>query len=104
MKNTNYFVSIVKILAFANEFSIENQVKVKQLYVQVPQKRGNSILSLLVWGNLSQDIEQFYDVNDYILVEGYTFTQPKKDKKFVLSNSKKIFITVTKIYPMLLGK
>jgi hypothetical protein len=103
MANTNYFSGIVKVLENPKEYSVNNQSYVTQFRVEVSQKRKSSIASLLVWGDLGRDIKKFYKVNDYILIEGYTSIRTKKLQPGRLTNLKQVFITVKRVYPILLN-
>ena len=61
----------------------------------------NKIVYLRFWGNLAQEVNNYYQVNDYILIEGYISIE-KETFKSVNTNKKKIIITGLKIYPFLL--
>jgi hypothetical protein len=63
----------------------------------LPQFRNQikQIAKLKFWGNLGRDVLDYYKVNDYIIIEGYLSIAKKK-------KSKKIEITVLKVYPFLL--
>jgi molybdopterin-guanine dinucleotide biosynthesis protein len=58
---------------------------------------------LLVWGNLGRDIKKFYKVDDYILIEGYSSIRSKTILTANSDNLKQVFITVIKVYPILLN-
>jgi len=103
MANTNYFSGIVKILEDPKEYYSNKQTPVTQFRVEVPQKRKSSIASLLVWGNLGREIKKFYKVNDYILIEGYSSIRPKSIQTGRSNNMKQVFITVIRVYPILLN-
>jgi hypothetical protein len=103
MTNTNYFSGIVKILETPKTYFSNEQTQVTGFRVEVSQKRKNSIISVMFWGNLGREVKKFYKVNDYILIEGYTSIRSKIFLKSNLKNSKQVFITVVKIYPILLN-
>ena len=103
MANTNYFSGIVKVLETPKEYFINKQTPVTQFRVEVSQKRKSSIASLLVWGNLGRDTKKFYKVNDYILIEGYSSIRPKIIQNVPSNNLKQVFITVIRVYPILLN-
>ncbi len=103
MANTNYFSGIVKILENPKEYYVNKQTPVTQFRVEVSQKRKSSIASLLVWGNLGRDIKKFYKVDDYILIEGYSSIRSKTILTVNSDNLKQVFITVIKVYPILLN-
>jgi hypothetical protein len=103
MTNTNYFSGIVKVLEDPKEYYTNKQTPFTQFRVEVSQKRKSSIASLLVWGNLGRDIKKFYKVNDYILIEGYSSIRPKSTQSGPSNNMKQVFITVIRVYPILLS-
>jgi hypothetical protein len=103
MINTTYFSGIVKILETPNNYSLNSQTQVTQFRVELPQKRKNSIISLLVWGNLGRKVQEFYKRDDYILIEGYSSIRSKQIVGLDLKNSKQVFLTVIKVYPILLN-
>jgi len=101
MGDTNYFSGIVKIL----ENPVQNFINEKTLKttfrVEISQIRKNKIVSIIFWGNLAREVKNYYQVNDYILIEGYIAIQ-KKDSNLANQNSQNIVITVLKVYPFLL--
>lgn len=103
MVNTNYFSGIVKILETPKEFSLNSKTQGTYFHVEVPQKRKKSVLSVLIWGNLGRDVQKFYKQRDYILIEGYTSFQSNPFSQSTIKTSKRVHVTVTKIYPILLN-
>ena len=102
MANTNHFSGIVKILENPKEYSVNGRARVTQFRVEIPQKRKNTLVSLLIWGNLGRDVKKFYKVNDYILIEGYSSIRAKSTFKSTSNNLRQISITVLRVYPILL--
>lgn len=103
MSNINYFSGIVKILETPLVYSINQQTQVTRFRVEVSQKRKNTIVQLLCWGNLGREVKKFYLPNDYILIEGYTSIRLKKMGNSNRQTSKRVFITVTRVHPILLN-
>jgi len=103
MVNTNHFSGIVKILEDPKEFSLNSKTQGTYFRVEVPQRRKNSIISVLIWGNLGRDVQKFYKQRDYIIIEGYTSFQSNLFSQLTTKTSKKVHLTVTKIYPILLN-
>ena len=103
MVDTNYIGSIVKILENPNQTIFNNTIPVTKFRVQLPQLRNNTIVTLTFWGNLARDVANYYKINDYILIEGYLSVRNKNLNKSIIKNSKKIEITVLKVYPFLLS-
>ncbi len=102
MSNTNSFSGIVKILETPKVYFVNQQTQVTRFRVELPQKRKNTLVYLLFWGNLGREVKKFYLPNDYILIEGYSSIRSKKVRNSNLKTSKRIFITVIRVYPILL--
>jgi|YelNatPaOPRAMG01_1025707.scaffolds.fasta_scaffold00299_5 hypothetical protein len=106
MADTNYISSIVKILekpvkkVFTNDTN--DPISVIKFRVQVPQIRNTIIISLTFWGNLGEDVLNYYQINDYIIVEGYLSFRDKKVNNLTTKNLKKMEISVLRVYPFLL--
>lgn len=105
MVNTNYIGSIVRILEIPVQKVVDKQILTTQFRVQLPQIRNNRIIRLVFWGSLARDVTNYYQVNDYIMIEGYLSFRNKRKNKSQLAkqNSKEAQITVSKIYPLSLN-
>ena len=103
MGDTNLVSGIVKILETPNQKIFNPDVPVTQFRVQFPQARNTSIVYLKFLGNLALDVVNYYKINDYILIEGYISLREKYNSTKVISKSKKVEITVLKVYPFVLG-
>jgi hypothetical protein len=103
MVDTNYTSGIVKILEDPVQTIFNNSIPITKFRVQFPQVRKNIIVNLVFWGNLGRDVENYYQINDYILIEGYLSLRDKQIPNSRLKNSKKVEITVLKVYPFLLS-
>ena len=99
MGDTNYISGIVKILENPIQTVFNNNIPITRFRVQLPQVRNNTIINLVFWGKLSQDITNYYEIDDYIIIEGYLSLRDKK----MINNLKKVEITVLKVYPFLLS-
>jgi len=102
MSDTNYFSGIVKILDNPVQTFIKNQILKTTCQVELPQIRQNKAISLVFWGNLAQEVKNYYQINDYVLIEGYVSLKENKSN-LLSSNSKKLTITVLKVSPFLLN-
>ena len=58
---------------------------------------------MVFWGNLGREVNKFYRINDYILIEGYISLRPKKMITVSTQVSKQVTISVLRIYPILLN-
>ncbi len=101
MSNINYITSIVKVLETPSKTLFNDTIRVTRFRVQLPRNRNTQIVNLIFWGNLAENAFNYYKINDYIIIEGYLST-----KNIITSagkKSKKVEITVFKIYPFLLN-
>jgi single-stranded DNA-binding protein len=99
MNNTNYIGGIVKILETPKQKNLKNNVLVTKFRAQFPQRRNTRIVTLTFWGKLARDVATYYKKNDYLLIEGYLSLRNRKTLNSKPSKSKKIEITVLKLYP-----
>ena len=104
MSDTNVVGGIVKILEVPKQKMLSTSISVAKFRVQLPQFRNTAVVHLTFWGNLSSDIAHYYKVNDYILIEGYISVRNKQISGTKPSKSKKVEITVFKIYPFFLSE
>ena len=103
MGDTNHFSGIVKVLETPKQRLINSNNLITTFRVEVPQKRKNKIITLVFWGNLGQEVNKFYRINDYILIEGYISLRPKEIITVSTRVSKQVTISVLRIYPILLN-
>lgn len=99
MSGTNYIGGIVKILETPQPKILKNNILVTKFRAQFPQRKNPRVVTLTVWGNLARDVTTYYQKNDYLLIEGYLSIRTKKTEKGTPNKSKKIRITVLKLYP-----
>ena len=98
MGDTNYITSTVKILEKPTQTINSNKIVSTEFRAQFVQVRNSQIVNLIFWGNLARDVINYYEINDYILIEGYVSLPDKKNSKSITHNLKTIQITVLKIY------
>lgn len=103
MSDTNYIGSIVKILEKPIETLFEDISPITTVRVQLPQIRNSTIINLVFWGKLASEVATYYKTNDYIIIEGYLSLRDQKVSNITSSISKKVEVTVLKIYPFLLS-
>lgn len=100
MGDTNYLGSIVKILEKPIQTIVNEKVLKTECRAQLAQVRNTRIINLVFWGNLAIDSLNSYQVNDYIMIEGYVSLRNIKSKKLGRRNLKKIEIAVLKSFPV----
>jgi len=99
----NYVGGIVRILETPKLHSLTNKISRTEFRAKLPQirnKKSPTIVKVIFWGDFAYDVANYYQVNDYILIEGYLAY-----KKEELSNRtlKNLEITVFKVYPLFLN-
>ena len=98
----NYTSFIVKLLNNPATSFVDNDIyvaKVNTLFFSSSNTKSNSILHLVLWNDLAQDIMMYYQKGDFIIIEGYISI---KNYSSFLTNSvidEKIEISIVKIYP-----
>ena len=102
MGDTNYFSGMVKILEKPLQNFNNDKLTKAIFHVEIYQTRQNRIAEVVFWGNLANETTNYYKINDYLLIEGYTSI---KIKELVKENRKvaTLTITVLKVYPFLLN-
>jgi len=71
MGNTNYFSTIVKILENPKKTVSRKNISIIKFRAELPQTRENKVIHLVFWGNLASYVSTYYQVNDYLIIEGY---------------------------------
>jgi single-stranded DNA-binding protein len=99
MVDTSYISTIVKVLETPNQKSLNNNLSVTRFRAQLPQIRNTGIVNLIFWGNLAKTVANYYQANDYIMIEGYLSLNNRNLLNIVKPRSKKVEITVLKVYP-----
>jgi hypothetical protein len=103
MNDTNYIGGVIKILEPPKQTILKNNILVTRFRAQIAQLRNTRIVTLTFWGNLARDVTTYYKVNDYLIIEGYLSLRDKKNSNLTILKSKKIEITVLKVYPFFLS-
>ena len=103
MNDTNYIGGVVKILETPKQKMLKNNILLTKFRAQIPQLRSTRLVTLAFWGNLARDVTTYYNMNDYLIIEGYLSLRNKKSSNLMTQKSKKIEITVLKVYPFLLN-
>ena len=103
MADINSVGAIVKILETPKKQTFKNNISITKFRAQLPQVRKTRVIDIVVWGNLANDVANYYNINDYILVEGYLslckFSSPNSNRKVL----KRVRFTLLKAYPFLLS-
>jgi hypothetical protein len=96
----NYSCFIVKIVNEPISSQFKNNISLVEMLVKfstVRKVKAIETLRVLVWGNLAEDIIKYYQVNDYIIIEGYV-------RNFSETGIKdQVEVSVKKVYPFLLN-
>lgn len=94
MGDTNYFSGTVKLLDNPIQKLIKPKILRTRVWVELTQFRQNRLILVTFWGNLGDEVKRFYQINDYIFIEGYTSIK-KTNLKL-----NKIVLTGLRVYPV----
>lgn len=100
----NYATCLIKIVSKPEQTFFNNDISYTQFIAKFYQYKNNqnTLCKISVWGNLSYDMVRYYQLNDYVIVEGYVLIQ---DSNVHDINIKTIIeIVACKIYPFALTK
>ena len=100
MGDTNYLGSVVKILEKPVQTIVDDKLLKSECRAQLAQIRNTRIVTLVFWGNLARDAVNSYQVNDYIMIEGYVSLRQTRVNELVERNFKKVEISVLKSFPL----
>jgi single-stranded DNA-binding protein len=103
MSDINYIGALVKVLETPKQKFINSNTLIVKFRVQLPQMRKIRVVELVCWGNLAKSVLNYYKVNDHILIEGYISFRNNDNLNKINKASKKVTITVLKVYPFLLN-
>lgn len=103
MINTNYIISVVRILENPSQTFLAGNTLSTKFRVQLPQPYNSQIINLICWGTLALNINQYYQMNDYIIIEGYLSSNRTSYLNKLFKNSRKMDMTVVKIHPFFLS-
>ena len=92
----SYIEGIVKILETPKQKLINNDIICVKFRAQLASVRKTQIITIILWGNLAQDIVSYYKINQYLLIEGYPSFSSSNNLK---QTSKRIEITGLRVYP-----
>ena len=99
----NYTSFMIKIIGEPQQSFFDNDISVTEILARFYQFRENSynICKLVIWGSLSYDVMQYYQLNDYLIVEGYISQRKSNFETDKIEAD--IEICVFKMYPFALN-
>ena len=99
----NYTSFMIKIIKKPEQKFFDNDISATEIVAKFYQAQDNSynVCKLSVWGSLSHDVMQYYQLNDYLIVEGYISRRNSNLEVYKTPNE--IEISVFKIYPFALN-
>nr|YP_009495852.1 hypothetical protein ycf41 [Plagiogramma staurophorum]YP_009495927.1 hypothetical protein ycf41 [Plagiogramma staurophorum]AWT38291.1 hypothetical protein ycf41 [Plagiogramma staurophorum]AWT38366.1 hypothetical protein ycf41 [Plagiogramma staurophorum] len=103
--NMNYTSFIVKVIKKPIQTFFDDKIPMTQFVVQIPQLRNNdesTIMRVTIWGKLGYDIIKYYQVNDYMIIEGYISIRKNLFNSLTIGTSKKVEMSIYKVYPFIL--
>tara|TARA_B110000967_G_scaffold1698_1_gene1789 strand:- start:22295 stop:22654 length:360 start_codon:yes stop_codon:yes gene_type:complete len=102
----NYSIFIIKIIKSPEQSFFEDDTALTEAWVQFPQFLNQNYcdtFKLSAWGNLAYDLNKFYNVNDYLIIEGFLSLKENYQQNYVIKNEKQIEFTALKLYPFILN-
>lgn len=97
----NYINSIIRILEIPSIRSYNNILMIK-FKAQIPCLRNkaeqDSIIDCTIWGELAYDLINYYQINDYALIEGHISIFNNIENHSVNTI---YHLNITKLYPFL---
>lgn len=100
MTDTNYLGGVVKILENPVQTIAKDKFLKSECRAQLSQVRNTRIVHLVFWGNLARDAINSYQLNDYLMIEGYVSLRTKTTKKSLKGNFTKIEVSILKAFPL----
>ena len=99
----NHTTLLVKILTKPTQTFAKDNINITEFIGKFYQYRDNkfTICKVTIWGRLGYDLEEFYKVNDYAIVEGQILVRESLCKE--LNRKAKIEISAFKSYPLILN-
>lgn len=100
----NYSNFIVKIVEEPTRESLKSDIPVTDMLVkfsQIREKKSLKTFRVFVWGNLAEDVVEYYHTDDYIIIEGYISLNRNFSENLVSRMNTQVQISVRKIYPFL---
>jgi hypothetical protein len=104
MSDVNYFGGIVRVLELPTKKLNKKEIPYTSFRVELSQvrlKQSKSILTILAYGNLANDIVKYYRINDYVLIEGCLSIKKTLPTKKIVKKSAKV--KLFKIFPLFLN-
>ncbi len=97
--NTSIF--IVKLISPPIQSFFIGDISIVELIVEFPKAKKKSFqdIRLSIWGDLGGDISKYYQIGDYVIVEGFLSLRTNISR---ITLDKEPEFTIIKIYPFLL--
>jgi single-stranded DNA-binding protein len=102
----NYSCFIIKILSNPIQSYFEDNISLVEILGKFPQirnKRTIEYFRISIWGNLADDVIKYYQINDYLIIEGYISVNQNLFEMDNFAKNNQVEISVRKIYPFLLN-
>ena len=96
----NYTSFLIKIIDKPNQKSFKDNISVIEMtakFYQQQQQNSHNICKLSIWNSFSSTIMQHYQLDDFLIVEGFISRRKSDFGNRILFQG--IEITVVKLYP-----
>ena len=94
MVSTNYIIGIAKVLEEPEFKILDDDIYLTTVIVELEEYDN---ISLNFWGNLAIEVLEQFQIDDFILIEGYISLQ-EIEISIDYSISEKVILTVLEIY------
>ena len=94
MVSTNYIIGIAKVLEEPEFKILDDDIYLTTVIVELEEYDN---ISLNLWGNLAIEVLEQFQIDDFILIEGYISLQ-EIEISIDYSISEKVILTVLEIY------
>lgn len=102
----NYSCFIIKVLSNPVESYFEDNIPLVEIIAKFPQIRSKKTIEYFrvsIWGNLAEDFVKYYQMHDYLIIEGYISLNRVLFEIDNVSGINEVEISAKKIYPFLLN-
>jgi len=99
----NYGSFIIKLVEEPKQVFVINNISFVEIRVKFPQRRKKkigSVFRILVWGDFVDEFIQYYQTNDFLIIEGHIHILV--DSNLYKNIERQVIISVRRIYPFCL--
>lgn len=98
-----YINSVIRILEIPLIILSKNTIPFIKFKVELPSTRNNHnslIVEAQIWGDLAYHIKNYHHVNDYLIIEGYFYTDTLLQTSIPNLEVEFVKLDIYQIYPI----